>query len=106
MRDLVSNIKQAVTDAGQGVDDLKALTIATEQLPAKGTSEQITEHTLSESAVRRRAKAAGYVVRKSRTRHPHSDNRGLYVLYNARGNVTLGIYFDASLKEIQNFLNG
>jgi hypothetical protein len=62
---------------------------------------------ISESALRRRAKRQGYLLRKSRARIRDSNNRGMYVLYNAHsGNVVLGPYFDASLEDIENFLNG
>ena len=62
---------------------------------------------LSEATVRRRAKRLGYYVSKSRERKhlPHANNRGCYMLINANRWVVLGRRFDASLQEIDEFLN-
>jgi hypothetical protein len=62
---------------------------------------------VTESAVRRRAKARGYYVCKSRDRSTHYDNQGEYQLIEAYRNlVILGVRFDASLKEISDYLVG
>jgi hypothetical protein len=59
---------------------------------------------LNESTVRRRAKRAGYLMYKSRSRLS-PDNHGRYMLCEGRGNwVVLGSRFDATLEEIADFL--
>jgi hypothetical protein len=49
----------------------------------------------------------GYVVWKSREWKyvPHSNNFGEYVLVNDRNCVMLGDRFDATLEDIERFLN-
>jgi hypothetical protein len=64
-------------------------------------------NSVTESAVRRRAKARGYYVCKSRDRSTHFDNHGEYMLVEAYRNlVVLGVRFDASLTEISHYLAG
>lgn len=61
---------------------------------------------LTAQTVRRRAKRLGYVVRKSRERYLHSDNRGQYMLIDAhRNSVVLGVRFDATPNEIAEWLS-
>jgi hypothetical protein len=60
---------------------------------------------VTESAVRARAKSRGYYVCKSRDRSTHLDNHGEYQLVEAyRNPIVMGERFDASLKEIANYL--
>jgi hypothetical protein len=68
-----------------------------------------TTNSINESAIRGRAKRAGYVIRKSREwKHvPNIDNYGQYSLIDAYTNcVVLGARFDASLEQIDDFLSG
>jgi hypothetical protein len=61
--------------------------------------------TINESAVRSRARRAGYIVRKSR-RAESLDNFGDFRLVDASLNgVVLGSRFDATLDEIHEFLS-
>jgi len=61
----------------------------------------------SEATVRRRAKRLVYYVSKLREwKHvPHANKRGCYMLINANRWVVLGRRFDASLQDIDEFLN-
>jgi hypothetical protein len=60
-----------------------------------------------ESRVRRKAHRLGYRVTKSREWKyvPHLNNRGEYMLLSDRNSPILGWNYDASLHEIENFLN-
>lgn len=63
------------------------------------------ERSLSESAVRARAKVRGYRVEKSRQQQ-HWNNRGLYQLVCSWTNtVKMGVSYDATLAEIDWFLS-
>ena len=63
-------------------------------------------HAISEAAIRARARRAGYAVQKSR-QFLHLNNRGQYRLLNARMKfVVLGERFDATLEDIDAFLDG
>jgi hypothetical protein len=60
------------------------------------------------SSVRRKALRRGFVIRKSRQRKhvPNIDNFGDYMLIEANRNlVALGSSFDATLEDIESFLN-
>jgi hypothetical protein len=57
-----------------------------------------------ESTVRRHAKKAGYIVRKTRWRKDSCDNHGEYMLVNDRNLVVLGDRYDATLEDIDYFL--
>jgi hypothetical protein len=61
----------------------------------------------SEATIRRRAKRLGYYVSKSREwKHaPHANNRVRYMLINSNRWIVLGMRFDASLQDIDEFLN-
>ena len=60
----------------------------------------------TESAIRRRARTRGYVLRKSRARNLHYDNQGKYMLIRADGNwLVLGERFDASLEDIARYVD-
>ena len=62
----------------------------------------------AESSVRRKALRRGFFIHKSRARKhvPHSDNYGRYMLLNSRTSfVVLGEKFDATLEDIEFFLN-
>jgi len=62
----------------------------------------------AESSVRRKALRRGFFIHKSRARKhvPHSDNYGRYMLLNSRTSfVVLGERFDATLEDIEFFLN-
>jgi len=63
--------------------------------------------TLNESTVRSRARRRGYVIRKSRQwKHvPHGNNYGDYMLVSFNNCVVLGERFDATLDDIDEFLN-
>lgn len=62
--------------------------------------------TISEFAVRRKARRWGYVVRKSR-RQLNLDNAGDFMLVEASRNIpVLGFRFDATLPEIAEYLAG
>jgi len=60
-----------------------------------------------ESTIRRRAQKAGYIVNKSRWRKHSLDNYGDYALLDARTRFpVLGVRWDATLEEIDQFLKG
>jgi len=63
------------------------------------------ETTLSENTVRSRAKNAGYALRKSRVHEPHANDRGMYMLVTDRGTVALGSRFDATLEDVEHYIN-
>jgi hypothetical protein len=60
-----------------------------------------------EKRVRTKAPRNGYVVSKSRQRAhvPNLDNRGLYMLADDRNHCVLGDRYDATLEEIEAFLD-
>jgi hypothetical protein len=65
----------------------------------------IEKQSMSESAVRARAKTRGYRVYKSRQRSMHFNNLGKFMLVESfRGMVVLGDRFDASLERISEYL--
>ena len=57
----------------------------------------------NESSVRRLAKRRGYLVRKSRQQNAHT-NSGEFMLLDRRNRVILGERFDATLEDIDAFL--
>jgi hypothetical protein len=62
----------------------------------------------TESSVRRKALRRGFFIHKSRARKhvPHGYNYGRYMLLNSRTSfVVLGERFDATLGDIEFFLN-
>ncbi|MGB3041572.1 MAG: hypothetical protein WBB98_00110 [Xanthobacteraceae bacterium] len=59
----------------------------------------------NESALRGRALRRGYRIIKSRFRIDYVSNQDQYMLVAEEGHVLLGIYYDASLDEIADFLN-
>lgn len=59
--------------------------------------------TLSELAIRSRARRRGLEVKKSRG-GIHGNNLGHYMVVNPRNAVVLGGRFDASLEEIAGYL--
>jgi hypothetical protein len=61
-----------------------------------------------EHCLRQKAKRNGFVVSKSRERAhvPNLNNRGQYQLVNERNTVVLGDKYDASLEEIEEYLDG
>jgi len=63
-------------------------------------------HSLTESAVRGRAKKRGFLLKKSRQRNhvPNFDNHGEYMLVNFNNWVIFGQRFDATLEEIDDYL--
>jgi hypothetical protein len=67
--------------------------------------------TISESAVRARARARGYIVRKCRTRNPEHPGYGTYMLVDANSNqLILGDVpgqagYGESLESIVEFLS-
>jgi hypothetical protein len=62
-------------------------------------------HAISEAAIRARAKRAGYAVQKSR-QFLHLNHNGQFRLVNAWTNsVVLGERFDATLEDIDAFLD-
>lgn len=61
---------------------------------------------LSESAVREKANRMGFRVCKSRTRNPHMNDLGDYMLIDSETyDAVLGIQFNATLEEIADYLN-
>lgn len=61
---------------------------------------------MSESAVRARARRMGFEVRKSRDRSIHMDNLGDFMLVNAAVNgIVLGSRYNATLEEITEYLD-
>jgi hypothetical protein len=70
---------------------------------AQNMSEYLQDE-LSESTVRSRAVRAGYRVHKSR-RMRSIDNDGEYMLVDSRNWVVLGQRYDASLADIDTFLD-
>ncbi|WGD50042.1 hypothetical protein QA641_31025 [Bradyrhizobium sp. CB1650] len=63
-------------------------------------------HLTKESALRARARKLGYAIHKSRSRSIHEDNLGQYALVKDDTNqVVLGERFDATLEEIEEYLN-
>jgi len=60
-----------------------------------------------EHRLRKKARRNGFVVCKSRERAhvPNLNNHGLYRLSNERNLAVLGWAFDASLEEIEEFLD-
>jgi len=59
----------------------------------------------NESILRARARKLGYSIHKSRPRTINEDNLGTYALVKEDNNsVVLGERFDASLKEIAEYL--
>jgi hypothetical protein len=61
-------------------------------------------HSLSESAVRRRARTRGFMVKKSR-QQLHLNNCGEYMLVDFNNWVMFGERFDATLEDIDKFLS-
>jgi hypothetical protein len=60
--------------------------------------------TKRESRLRRLAKSNGCFIRKSRTRNPHIDDYGNFMVIDAAGNYALlGPRFDATLDDIEAF---
>ena len=61
----------------------------------------------SQATVRRHAKRLGYYVHKSQQSKyvPHSNDRGRYMLLSINDVIVLGERFDASLEDIDEFLN-
>jgi hypothetical protein len=61
-----------------------------------------------EHRVRAKAKRNGFVVSKSRERThvPNLNNHGLYRLSNDHNHAILGWAFDASLEQIEEYLDG
>jgi len=58
-----------------------------------------------ESAIRRRANRAGYILKKDRAREWRLDHQGEYMLIDAAMNiVAIGQHFDGTLEEIADFL--
>jgi hypothetical protein len=57
-----------------------------------------------ENRVRRKAGRAGYRVLKSRQR-PHFENQGEYMLIDQHALPVFGGYYDATLKDIEAFLD-
>jgi hypothetical protein len=67
----------------------------------------MTTSTLSESALRRKARQSGYTMTKSRWRKNSVDNLGEYQLIRTTQNlIVLGERWDASLADIEFFLFG
>jgi hypothetical protein len=60
---------------------------------------------MKESAIRGRARSAGYLVCKSRERSTHCNNHGEFQLVDDRSYVVLGDRFDASLEDISRFIS-
>src|SRR5262245_59568337 len=61
--------------------------------------QEVQMPSMKESAVRARARARGYEIRKSRDRSIHADNLGDYMLVDVDRNfVVLGERFNASLE--------
>ena len=66
----------------------------------------MTDQSMTESAIRSRAKTRGYWVRKSRQRSTHGDNHGEFMLMNPYRNcIVLGERFNASLEDISEYLD-
>jgi hypothetical protein len=61
--------------------------------------------TTNESTLRSRAKRQGYALRKSPTRNINLDDFGEYMLVDDQNCVVLGGRFDATLEDIEMFLN-
>lgn len=61
-----------------------------------------------EHRVRQKARRNGFVVSKSRARAhvPNLNNHGLYRLSDERNLAVLGWAFDASLEQIEEYLDG
>jgi hypothetical protein len=64
----------------------------------------MTHQSMSESAVRSRAKTRGFRVWKSRQRSTHYNNEGEFMLVNQNNDVVLGERFNASLEDIADYL--
>jgi hypothetical protein len=62
-------------------------------------------HSLSESAVRRRARTRGFMLKKSRQQQLHLNNCGEYMLVDFNNWVRFGERYDATLEEIDEFLS-
>jgi hypothetical protein len=62
---------------------------------------------LSESAVRSRARRHCYVLRKSRQRRhvPSLNNRGDYMVLDFNNRIVLGERFNATLEDIHEYLS-
>jgi hypothetical protein len=66
----------------------------------------MTDQSMTESAVRSRAKTRGFRVYKSRQRSTHFNNLGKFMLVESfRNMVVLGDRFDASLENISGYLD-
>jgi hypothetical protein len=66
----------------------------------------MTSTTMTEAKIRRLADREGYKVTKSRTRSPHLNDHGEYMLSRVDMNLcVLGDRYDASLEDIAYFLN-
>jgi hypothetical protein len=59
-----------------------------------------------ESRVRRKARRLGYTVRKSRTINIHANDFGEFGLLDEQGYPLIGWNYDATLEEIEGFLDG
>jgi hypothetical protein len=59
---------------------------------------------ISESAVRARAKTRGYFLRRSRQRSTHGNNHGQFMLLDFNNRIIFGERFDATLERIADFL--
>jgi hypothetical protein len=59
-----------------------------------------------ESRVRRKARRLGYTVRKSRTVYIHANDFGEFGLLDEHGYPLIGWNYDATLEEIEGFLDG
>jgi hypothetical protein len=61
-------------------------------------------HSLTESAVRRRARVRGFLLKKSR-QQLHLNNCGEYMLIDFNNWVMFGERYDATLEQIDEFLS-
>jgi len=65
------------------------------------------KRSLTEAAVRKRARTQGFTMKKSRSRSEHwlSDDRGMYMLVDDRNYIVLGERFDADLLTIASYID-
>jgi hypothetical protein len=60
---------------------------------------------VTEKAIRTRARLRGFRVHKSRDRSTHTNNHGLFLLVDDRNHVVIGDRYDATLAEIASHLD-